>query len=61
MTAPGFCADADADGWTAADVTRPCIACGWPAFMRDPAGKPRHRVDCDARPFPVPTSQGATP
>lgn len=30
-----------------ADAT-PCTDCGQPTYLRDPAGKPRHRVDCTA-------------
>lgn len=67
MTAAGFKDDADAAGWKFAatgharfpDDTKPCLDCGQPTYLRDPSGKPRHRIDCDPRSAHVPTSQGA--
>jgi len=37
-------------GWRTARKAALCAACGRPTFMRDPHGRPHHRLDCAGDP-----------
>lgn len=53
-TATDFVFDAFDDGWRLSSEHHtdapPCIVCHRPAWLRDPQGRPRHRVDCAPAP-----------
>lgn len=59
---PAFAFDAFDDGWSCRrEGEAACWVCGRPAWCVDPAGRPRHRVDCldlvdDARRAPRPSA-----
>jgi hypothetical protein len=45
---PGFAADSNDPGWTAASTTALCICCGWSAFTRTRDGRSCYRMGCSA-------------